>query len=153
LQKIQWHWVSYSELTKAQLYASMVLRQQVFVVEQDCPYLDADNLDPQCWHLLGYDGSEPEAALSAYCRVVAPGIKYPERSIGRVLSASEVRGRGLGRELMKQVIECIDNQWGAQPLRISAQCYLSDFYSNFGFEPQSAPYQEDGIPHVEMLRP
>jgi len=152
LQPIHWHWTDYNELTKQQLYAAMVLRQQVFVVEQNCPYQDADNLDSQSWHLLAYSGPEQGASLNAYCRVVAPGLKYSELSIGRVVSASNVRGTGIGRALMDQVIERIGQQWGPQSIRISAQLYLSDFYQGFGFVPQSEPYQEDGIPHIEMLR-
>jgi len=153
LASTHWHWTSYEALTKAQLYTAMVLRQQVFVVEQDCPYLDADNLDPQSWHLLAYSGPQQGAFLQAYCRVVMPGLNYPELSIGRVVSAKEVRGTGMGRALMGQAIERIESQWGPQPIRISAQLYLSDFYQGFGFTVQSASYMEDGIAHVEMLRP
>ena len=142
------HW---QDLERDELYALMKLRQEVFVVEQNCAYLDADGYDPQARHLwcTAPDGGEPLAC----CRIFPAGVKYAERSIGRVVSAASVRRSGMGRLLMAEAVRRLDAETGAiTPVRISAQKYLERFYEGFGFHTVSAPYLEDGIPHVEMLR-
>lgn len=149
--EIKWQWLPYDEMTKFELYAAMVLRQQVFVVEQNCPYLDADGLDQYSWHLLGWSTAVPSKIL-AYTRVVRSGKKYTEISIGRVATHLSVRGTGIGRVLMSTTLEMIEKQLARQPIRISAQEYLLSFYESFGFQPVSDIYMEDDIPHVEMLR-
>jgi ElaA protein len=152
LIQIKWQWLPYEEMTKFELYASMVLRQEVFVVEQNCPYLDADGLDQHSWHLLGWSTATPSKLL-AYTRVVESGKKYPEISIGRVATHPIARGTGIGRALMSTTLEKIEKQLAPQPIRISAQEYLLSFYRSYGFQPVSDIYMEDDIPHVEMLRP
>jgi ElaA protein len=152
LIQIKWQWLPYEEMTKFELYASMVLRQEVFVVEQNCPYLDADGLDQHSWHLLGWSTATPSKLL-AYTRVVESGKKYPEISIGRVATHPITRGTGIGRALMSTTLEKIEKQLAPQPIRISAQEYLLSFYRSYGFQPVSDIYMEDDIPHVEMLRP
>jgi ElaA protein len=140
-----WHDREFAELTTAELYAIVMLRERVFVVEQHCAYLDADGYDPRARHLWGERAGE----LVAYLRVLPAGEKYAEIAIGRVITAPEARGTGIGRELMRRGLALI----GSAAVRISAQAHLQRFYGEFGFRPVSEIYQEDGIPHLEMLRP
>lgn len=133
------------------LYAVMALRQRVFVVEQKCPYLDADGADPRATHLLGYD---PAGALVAYARLFGPGQKAQGAcALGRVVTAPEVRGTGLGRLLVAEALRCLDGLWGPRArVVISAQSHLQRFYGEFGFVGVGDPYLEDDIPHREMVR-
>lgn len=140
-----WHDRDFAELSVRELYAIWALRERVFVLEQNCAYVDADGADPQCRHLWAEDETR---AIHAYCRLVPSGVKFAEASIGRVITAAEARGTGLGKELMQRAIAAV----GAVPIRIGAQAHLERFYGEFGFVKASAPYQEDGIPHIEMLR-
>jgi len=139
-----WHDREFAELTVAELYAITVLRERVFVVEQNCAYLDADGYDPVSRHLWGVS----DAAIHAYLRIVPAGTKYTEISIGRVITDPEARGTGLGRELMGRGIAACGNV----PIRIGAQAHLEKFYGELGFVRASDLYDEDGIPHIQMLR-
>lgn len=141
---LRWHDRTFSALTVAELYAITALRERVFVVEQNCVYLDADGADPACRHLWAAAAD----VIVAYCRIVPVGLKFPEASIGRVTTAAEVRGTGMGKALMTRAIAAC----GPGPIRIGAQAHLQRFYADLGFAPASAPYDEDGIPHIEMLR-
>jgi ElaA protein len=123
-------------------------REAVFVVEQDCAFLDADGSDPDCWHLVGRKGRE----MAAYCRIVPPGLKFAEPSIGRVLTTKAGRGTGAGKALMAEAIRRCEALFPGHAIRIGAQQYLEKFYGGFGFATVSEPYDEDGIPHVIMLR-
>lgn len=133
------------------LYAMLALRSQVFVVEQQCVYLDPDGLDVDAHHLFGYlDASR--STLVGGVRILPPGAVYDEASIGRVVTAPAHRGTGIGRLLMRRAIdECAQLHPGAA-IRIGAQQYLEAFYAGLAFETVSAPYDEDGITHVTMLR-
>ncbi|WP_047198344.1 GNAT family N-acetyltransferase [Caldimonas brevitalea] len=131
------------------LYDVLALRQRVFILEQG-PYLDADGLDQHAWHLLGRDEA---GRLLAYLRVVDPGLKYAEPSIGRVVTDAAARGLGLGRRLVAEAVAGLDRLWPGHANRISAQTHLQAFYCAFGYQPVGEPYLEDGIPHIEMLRP
>lgn len=151
MDPLTFHHRRWEELTRDELYALMTLRQEVFVVEQRCPYLDADGDDPRASHLwaTGPAGEYP----IAYCRIFPAGVKYPEAAIGRVASAGSARRTGAGRALMAEALRRMDADAGATAaVRISAQSYLQRFYEGFGFRVVSAPYLEDDIPHVEMLR-
>jgi ElaA protein len=148
---IDWQWSRFSELTPADLYAAMRLREEVFVVEQQCPYQDADGRDPQAWHLLGWSGKN-RSDLVAYARIFEPGVRYTECSIGRVVTSPKVRGTGIGRELMSEALRRVDGLVPGQAIKIAAQRRLEKFYLDFGFRTVSAPYEEDGIIHVDMLR-
>ncbi|HEY5943966.1 MAG TPA: GNAT family N-acetyltransferase [Kofleriaceae bacterium] len=139
-----WRARDFAELTVVELYAIMALRQRVFVVEQNCPYLDADGVDQVSRHLW----AERAGAIAAYLRIVPAGVKFAEVSIGRVITAPETRGTGIGRELMKRGIAAA----GAVPIRIGAQAHLEKFYGELGFVRASDVYDEDGIPHIEMTR-
>ncbi|WP_221290124.1 GNAT family N-acetyltransferase [Armatimonas rosea] len=146
----RWFWRTFGKLNTWELYDLMRLRQEVFVVEQDCVYLDADGYDQKARHLLGRAG---DGQLVACLRLFAPGVKYAEASIGRVCTAASVRGTGLGQELMRRGIAEAERLWPETGIRISAQAYLLHFYGKLGFVAVSETYDEDGIPHVEMVRP
>lgn len=144
---IHWHWLRWDDLRLDDLYDALALRCRVFILEQG-PYLDPDGVDRHCWHLLGRDDA---GVLQAYLRVVDPGLKYAEPSIGRVISSAERRGTGLGRALVAEGVARCLAAWPGQGIRISAQARLDRFYAGFGFEPVGEPYLEDDIPHLEML--
>ena len=146
MEQRRWHSVHFNDLTVQQLYSLLALRQRVFVVEQNCAYLDADGVDPASRHLWAEDGTS--GAIQAYARIVPAGIKFAEVSIGRVITAPESRGTGLGRELMQRAISASP----PGPIRIGAQAHLEKFYGELGFTRSSDVYDEDGIPHIEMLR-
>lgn len=146
-----WQWSRFSELEPEELYAAVRLREEVFVVEQQCAYQDADGRDPQAWHLLGWSG-ETRRDLVAYARIFERGVRYTECSIGRVVTSPRVRGTGIGKALMAEALRRIDMLVPGQPIKIAAQRRLEKFYQDFGFRTVSAPYEEDGIIHVDMLR-
>ena len=182
---IQWQWLSFDALSREQLYALLRLRSEVFVVEQNCVFLDMDGLDTQAMHLLGVRaavGSAPYKAepaqragdteqsplppggpatrtvtyapeLVAYARCFPAGIAFAEASIGRVITKSAARGGGLGHLLMAQAMRALQQHWGPQAIRIGAQAHLTAFYQQHGFVDVGLPYVEDGIDHLEMLRP
>jgi ElaA protein len=145
---VNWRWCRFDELGVDALYDALALRCRVFIVEQG-PYQDPDGLDRHAWHLLGRDHDD---ALVAYLRLVDPGRKYQEPSIGRVVVVPEMRGRALGRDLMREGIARCATAWPHHAIRISAQARLERFYRSLGFELVGDEYLEDGIPHVEMLR-
>lgn len=142
---MRWHDKAFDELTLRELYAIIALRERVFVVEQTCPYQDADGHDPTARHLWA---EAPGGAIHAYLRVVPAGEKFAEVSLGRIIVAPEARGTGLGRELVRRGLDIV----GAVPCRIGAQAHLERFYGELGFVRASEPFDEDGIPHIEMLR-
>jgi ElaA protein len=139
-----WHDCAFAELSAAQLYAIVSLRERVFVVEQNCVYLDADGLDPAARHIW----CEAGGAIAGYLRIIPAGVKYDEIAIGRVVTAPEARGTGLGRELVRRGLAAV----GQASVRIGAQAHLEKFYGEFGFRCASDVYLEDGIPHIEMVR-
>ena len=145
--QLNWTYKKFDALTAKELYAIMQLRNEVFVVEQNCVYQDADGKDQGSFHLVGWDGDK----LAAYCRIIPPGISYPECSIGRVVSSPLYRRSGTGRTLMKTGIEKAFNEFKGYSIKIGAQLYLKDFYTSFGFIQSGDQYLEDGIPHIEML--
>jgi ElaA protein len=142
-------WKAFADLTVSELYAVLRLRQQVFVVEQRCAYLDADGLDSHSWHALARNSA---GELDATARILPAGLAFQEVSIGRVVSATQSRRLGLGKRVFASAVEQVGVLFATQPIRIGAQRYLVQFYRGFGFEVDSAPYFEDGIEHVEMLK-
>lgn len=144
---IHWTYKNYTDLTTDELYQILSLRSKVFVVEQNCVYQDLDNKDQECWHLLGYIND----TLVAYVRLLPPGLSYAEASIGRVITHPDYRQKGYGIALMQLAIEKANIQFSTQKLKISAQCYLINFYESFGFKILGVEYLEDGIPHIEMI--
>jgi ElaA protein len=144
-----WRLLAFDDLRVAELYEVLRLRSEVFVVEQQCIFQDMDGADQQAMHLLGVQGGE----LRAYARCFAPGVKFAQASIGRVVSQRSQRGTGLGHALIDQAISAVSQVWGPQPIRVGAQTHLAGFYAKHGFADAGRPYVEDGIPHLEMLRP
>lgn len=155
---LAWRWSRFDELTVFELDAIYRARQLVFAVEQQCAYLDADGFDADSFHLAAW--SAPSMATStststlplAYARVVHPGLKYVEPSIGRVITSAAARGTGLGRELVRRAIGLTQQAFPGQGIRISAQTRLEAFYAEAGFAVVGMRYLEDGILHTEMLR-
>lgn len=143
-----WHFKKFDELTQKELYEILQLRAEVFVVEQNCPYNDCDGKDFHCLHLW----CTIDNKIIGNCRIVPPGISYDEPSIGRVVSHADYRHLKLGYQLMMHSIEIINNLYESQPIRISAQSYLKNFYEKCEFKQVSEEYLEDDIPHMEMLR-
>ncbi len=142
--------VPFQELSLAELYDIMYLRQEVFVVEQNCLFIDADYKDQPAWHLMCRDA---QGKLIAYTRLLDVGDAYEGyTSIGRVVNAPSARGGGIGRELMRLSIEWIEKLFPNNAIKIGAQCYLLSFYQSFGFQTIGYEYIEDGIPHIQMIR-
>jgi ElaA protein len=139
----------FSRLTPHELYEILKLRSEVFVVEQNCVFLDPDGKDPHCAHVMVWTET---GKLVACSRLVPPGASYPEMSIGRIVSAASVRGAGAGKLLMEKSLALLFDRFGPGPVKIGAQLYLKTFYGSFGFVQSSDVYDEDGIDHIEMIR-
>jgi ElaA protein len=151
---IEWQWKTFDELSADELYEIMKIRQEVFMIEQNCIYQDIDDLDKTAWHLTAWDTKQTNTRkVQAYLRIVFPGYKFKQPSIGRIPTVKELRRNGLGKELLRNAVLKIEMEYPNQPIRISAQQHLYKFYAQFGFEQVSEPYDEDGIVHIEMLRP
>lgn len=146
---IIWQCAPFSALSATQLYAILKVRSEVFVVEQNCVYLDIDGLDARCLHLIGWADDQQ---VAAYLRVVPPGLKYAEVSLGRVVSSAAARGTGIGRQLLEKSLELVEKTYPGAAIRIQAQSYLEKFYQSFGFVTVSDVLLEDGIPHFMMLK-
>jgi ElaA protein len=145
--QLHWSSVPFAQLRVDDLYAALQLRSAVFVVEQNCLFQDMDGNDRQAIHLLGSRAGE----LLAYARCFPPGIPFAEASIGRIATRRDMRGTGLGHQLVERALELVRTTWGPQPVRIGAQARLKDFYRSHGFVDTGIDYVEDGIDHVEML--
>jgi ElaA protein len=146
---MRWELRAFDELTAAELYAILKLRQDVFIVEQKCAYADADGLDDRATHLFAVDGDE----IVACARLFAPGVRRDEAVIGRVVTAARVRKGGVGRELMRRAIAATEERHGRVAIWLGAQKYLQRFYEALGFVRDGDDYDEDGIPHLPMRRP
>ena len=140
---------AFGDLSAREFHDILQVRVNVFVVEQTCPYPELDGKDLLSFHVIGRD---PEGKVIATARILPPGISYAEVSIGRVASHPDFRGKGVGHPLLESVLGFIEKQFGAVPVRISAQAYLVNYYEKHGFVSTGKEYLEDDIPHVEMLR-
>ena len=141
---MEWTVKGWSELSKEEIEKIFSLRSEVFVVEQDCIYQDIDGKDKLAKHVLGFKKEE----LVAYSRIFKPGDYFKEASFGRAVVKKSCRGKGIGYELVKKSLEQIDDK----RIKISAQSYLTNFYSNHGFTSKGEEYLEDGIPHTAMFK-
>ncbi|MEZ4903063.1 MAG: GNAT family N-acetyltransferase [Spirosomataceae bacterium] len=142
--------LSFDALTTRQLYAILALRIDVFIVEQNCPFHDADGKDFMAMHCMGFD---QEGDLVGYTRLFALNLSFEGfTSIGRVATSPKVRGQGIGQQLMAYSIAQCEQLYGKQPIKIGAQKYLLKFYESFGFVSTGEDYLEDGIPHAIMIR-
>lgn len=147
--QLDWRFQTFDELTTTELYGILRLRSEVFVLEQRCCYLDADNKDQRSHHLSGYRDGE----LMAFSRIVPPGLSYEYPAIGRIVVSRKGRGAGYGVELLNVSIQKLEELYGNVPIRIGAQLYLKRFYESFGFRQSGEIYLEDAIEHIEMTRP
>jgi len=145
---IRWQLTKFDELTSYELYAILQLRNEVFVVEQNCVFQDADNKDQRSHHLMGWSDDR----LIAYSRLIPAGIAYDFVSIGRVVTAPDKRKNGTGKELMNEALKASVKLFGNVSIKLGAQLYLKRFYESFEFVQSSDIYIEDGIPHIEMIR-
>ena len=145
--QLTWILKEFTQLSPEELYAIIRLRNEVFVIEQNCIYQDADNKDQASLHLCGWADNE----LIAYTRLMPPGLSYKESSIGRVVTSPAHRKTGAGRELMQVSIQKAFDVFNSSTIKIGAQVYLKKFYQSLGFEQCSDMYLEDGIPHIMML--
>ena len=143
---LEWQTLAFSELTGETLYAILRLRQEVFIVEQQCAYLDLDNLDQQAIHMLCLR----ERRLLAYQRCLAPGLSFPESSLGRIVVCPTMRGQRLGRELVQRGIAYNMSHWPGSDICINAQAHLQDYYASMGFTAEGGEYLEDNIVHRRM---
>ena len=148
---LRWRWRRFARLGVHDLQHILAARQRVFAIEQACIYLDVDGCDEHAFHLAAWTAAQPEPL--AYARLLDPGVKYAEPSIGRVVTTPAARGSGLGREVVRRALLRARQVWPGQGVRISAQSRLETFYEGFGFQPVGERYQEDGIAHTEMLLP
>ena len=147
-REIVWQCPDFDHLDTRTLYDLLALRTAVFVVEQNCPYQELDGKDAQAWHLMGHQAGQ----LVATARILPPGASYDSPSIGRVVTDPSARGQGLGVRLMEEALERCRGLFPDRAIEIGAQAHLVDFYSRFGFKPNSDTYLEDGIPHIDMIR-
>ena len=144
---VTWHWHSFQELSNAQLYALLKLRQDVFIIEQECIYPDIDDLDPHCMHLLGYK----EKQLIACLRLIPAEISNSGNiSLGRIITVLHNRGTGLGNALMNESMVYLAEHFPGEKVQLSAQHHLQSYYQKFGFASFGEPYDEDGILHIAM---
>ena len=144
--QLKWTYKSFYELSVDELYAIIQLRNEVFSVEQNCVYQDADDKDQPAFHLCGWDKNK----LAAYCRILPKGISYDHPSIGRVVTSPQYRKGGYGREMMQLAVKKCTEHFNDAVIIISAQLYLKNFYESVGFAQKSDEYMEDGIPHIKM---
>ncbi|WP_010287531.1 GNAT family N-acetyltransferase [Kurthia massiliensis] len=142
-----WHLKPFDALTTKELYAILYERTNVFVVEQNCPYLEVDGKDEASYHLF----KEEDGVIVAYLRILPPGVSYEQASLGRVLVKQTHRGQGIAQQLVQKGIDFVHASLGEKTIKIQAQAYLCDFYGSFGFEAISDVYLEDDIPHIDML--
>lgn len=142
-----WHLKPFDALTTKELYAILYERTNVFVVEQNCPYLEVDGKDEASYHLF----KEEDGVIVAYLRILPPGVSYEQASLGRVLVKQTYRGQGIAQQLVQKGIDFVHTSLGEKTIKIQAQAYLRDFYGSFGFEAISDVYLEDDIPHIDML--
>ena len=147
--KIKYIWKTFAELSPDELYAMIHLRQKVFIVEQDCPYIDADYADQDAFHLLAYNNKD----LIGYLRAFRPGIKYYGSSLGRIVTEINSRGLGIGKEITKEGINFLSKEYPNHEIVISAQHRLEQFYIELGFIARGEVYLEDDIDHIQMYLP
>lgn len=147
---ITWYHKHFKNLTTTELYQILQLRNEVFIVEQNCPFQDLDDKDFKCYHLMGFDTESQK--VMAYTRIIPAGVSYEEASLGRVVTSPIARGGGIGKQLMKNSIELLEELYGGVSIKIGAQLYLKKYYESFDFEQIEEVYLEDDIEHILMIR-
>lgn len=144
---MNWKIKKFNELNLEEIYKILALRNEIFIVEQECPYLDCDDKDLNSYHLFLRENGE----IVSYLRILEKGVSYDEISIGRVAVKKSYRGKGISRKMMQKAIEFIENNLSENTIKIQAQAYLLNFYSSLGFKAVSEEYLEDNIPHIDMI--
>lgn len=144
---MNWNIKKFNEFKAEEIYKILELRNEIFIVEQECAYLDCDSKDLNSYHLF----SEENGEIIAYLRILEKGVSYDEISIGRVSVKKSYRGKGIAREMLLKAIKFIEDNLKEDTIKIQAQAYLIDFYSNLGFKAVSEEYLEDNIPHIDMI--
>jgi ElaA protein len=147
---VYWYLKHFRDLTTTELYQILQLRNEVFIVEQNCPFQDLDDKDFYSFHFMGFDTDTQK--IVAYTRLLPPGISYSEASVGRVVTSPIARGSGIGKVLMQKSLDTLEEMFASANIRIGAQLYLKNFYESFGFQQDSEVYLEDGIEHILMIR-
>lgn len=147
MSHIKWTCQTFEQLSKEDLYLILMERVNVFVVEQTCPYPEIDHRDQEALHLIAKEND----TIVAYCRIFQNGIMYKEASIGRILVTQAGRKKGYGKMLLIKALEKL-SELGETSVKIQAQAYLKSFYESFGFKAVSDVYDEDGIPHLDMVK-
>ena len=156
---LEWQFCRFDEMTPHQVHSLLRLRQQIFIIEQECIFPEIDGLDPLCLHVLAIDKNSDGQEVLAAARIVAPGIDpdHAEQgdrpAIGRVVTSGRLRGQGVGRELMARAIDICTQEFAGKPIYLNAQLYLKVFYQGLGFIQFGDEYDEDGIAHISMERP
>lgn len=145
---VQWQCLHFENMSNIQVYQVLQLRSAVFVLEQTCAFLDPDDKDSNCYHVMGFINKQ----LVATSRLLPPNLAYPQMSIGRVATHIDYRRTGIGKKLMQHSIDYCERLFAKGDIKIGAQLYLRTFYETFGFVKTSEVYLEDGIEHIEMLR-
>ena len=138
---------TFNELTTDELYKILRLRNEVFILEQECPYQDIDDKDSESYHMFLKENNE----IIAYLRIIKKGISYKQISIGRVVVKKDYRFKGIAKDMLLKCLDFIENNLGEKEIKIQAQSYLYEFYSSLGFKKISDIYLEDNIPHMDML--
>lgn len=138
----------FEQLSNSEIYEILKLRSEVFVVEQNCVYLDIDGKDDKALHILGY----ADGILVAYARCFDPGVYFEEAAIGRILVRENYRKLGYGHQITKAAIKVMREKLKADKIKLSAQTYLVTFYETHGFKTVGERYLEDGIPHIAMVK-
>ena len=144
---MNWKIKKFNELNIEEIYKILALRNEIFIVEQECPYLDCDDKDLNSYHLFLTENGQ----IVSYLRILEKGVSYDEISIGRVAVKKSYRGKGISRKMMLKAIEFIENNLSENTIKIQAQAYLLNFYSSLGFKAVSEEYLEDNIPHIDMI--
>lgn len=144
---MKWELKKFEELEAEELYKILEIRNEVFILEQECPYQDCDVKDQDAYHLY----LQEDGRIVAYLRILNKGVSYDEISIGRVLVHKDYRGKGIAREMMLKAIGFIESTLKERAIKIQAQVYLLEFYRSLGFKEASDEYLEDSIPHIDML--
>ena len=152
MNHFHWNCLRFDELQALDLYEVLSFRERVFVVEQNCAFIDADGLDLEAEHMLVRDEGRPNKPLIAYARILAPGVKFPSHTLSRIAVDPKYRGTGLGREIVARAISWVEGMHGSVPIEISAQAHLQVFYATLGFVAVGNVYVDDGILHIDMKR-
>ncbi|PJE80006.1 Acetyltransferase [invertebrate metagenome] len=147
--KLEFKWSRLESFSALEIYRIIKAREAIFVVEQHCPYQETDDMDLCAWHLSGFLNGE----FVAYARVVDPGVKFSQPSIGRVMTLKKFRDLKIGRSLMEEAIRFTEHQFPGDGIKIGAQAHLQEFYESLGFHAiTEKPYDEDGILHIDMIK-